>query len=122
MAKTKLEIIQETIAWYTSNPRSVVTKVNHAGEAGERCVYKGPNGVECAFQRCVLDDLSPFEDKTAKRIITELKPDLRFKEGYEGHDASFWDEIQHLHDCWMDENGVKDDRKTHVGLLIKQYS
>lgn len=107
---TKVEIIQDTVDYYSADV------VGRRSLAGQNCRYKGPNGKECAFQRCVIDDLSPSEGSGCGMF--DLKA-IQFKPEYAGHDEgrtdqSFWTSIQHLHDSniyWSSEglsaNGMK---------------
>lgn len=88
--KTKLEIIDETVAFYSKDPinrRSV--------NEDHRCMYKGPDGKRCAFSRCCdenkIDGL--VEGKAAPK-----NPDDFLKEEYHGHSPYFWKLIQTLHD------------------------
>lgn len=122
---TKIEIIDDTVAYYSAD----VTRRSKKDVNGKMtCVYKGPEGRECAFQRVVENDLSEYDCKTsfgfgasAVSIMID-KENLKFKEGYEGHDRSFWGYIQALHDSdsnW-DENGLSEDGRKHVESL-KQF-
>lgn len=85
----KIEIIDDTIDWYSSHPRSLLPGTN-------TCLYKGSDGKECAFQRVVENDLSICEGKAA--FVLARDKAVTFKPGYEGHDEDFWHEIQRLHD------------------------
>lgn len=108
---TKLEIIEDTIKYYSEDVSRRSITINN------RCVYKGPDCKECAFQRVVVDDLSIYDGEyilsSAKSII-EGNPAIVFKPGYEGHEAGFWNSIQALHDrgYYWDKNGL-----TTTGLL-----
>ena len=88
----KLEIIDDTVAYYSTHPRSL--GIDDNGDV--RCRYKGNNGTECAFQRCVETDLSEFEGRSASYIIPNDQ--ISFKEGYNIEDVGFWQDIQYLHD------------------------
>lgn len=124
---TKIEIIDDTVAYYSAD---VTRRSKQLVNNKVQCTYKGPEGRECAFQRVVEDDLSEYDCSTtfgygesAASIIVK-KEDLKFKEGYEGHDKNFWGAIQHLHDMdvhW-DENGLSEKGNKYVEDLKETFS
>ena len=101
--KTKLEIIEETIAFYTEDisRRSV-------DEFGN-CQYVSENGNVCAFSRCCIDpaSLKPYEGYVSNRILSKLGFDC-LKPEYRIEDVWFWNRLQNFHDSsknW-NENGL----------------
>lgn len=117
---TKTEIINETIAFYSTHPRSIKKNTQSSLESYSGCAYKGDNGAECAFQRCVKDNLSEFEGKNCRGIMATRK--VEFKEGYEGHDVSFWEDVQLIHDRLMDSSGIRYDCKQDIDELLEKYA
>lgn len=113
---TKIEIIQDTVDYYAADPfnrRSVTA-------GGNTCMYKGPHGKECAFQRCVVDDLSGSEGSGLG--VFDLTS-LTFKPGYEGHDVMFWKDIQTLHDDRLNWNigGLSASGEAYVRMLKRKW-
>ncbi len=96
--KTKQEIVDETIAFYTQNPRSVL-------EGGNSCVYLNvENNTRCAFSRCCTEEAvtelhSKYEGYgiANSRFGHDLDTKI-LKEEYHGHEAEFWNRLQNLHD------------------------
>lgn len=117
--KSKIEIIKETVEYYSNNPRSINT-------AGTSCLYNGPNGEKCAFSRCCVDDASFIEGTSADSTLGSLSNQNILKEEYRGHDGIFWNNVQALHDLsanWNDEgNGLSDIGIERVNKLIQRYS
>jgi hypothetical protein len=105
---TKLEIIEETVKYYSEDVsrRSI-------GEF-RRCLYKGPDGKECAFQRCVETDLTPYERMAAEDIMS--KNIVKFKPGYEDHEIDFWGDIQTIHDhnLFWNDKGLSEEGLRYV--------
>jgi hypothetical protein len=119
--KTKIEIIDETVAFYGEDiNRRSVTKIDHSQK--ERCLYLGPNGKQCAFARVCIDTTNFREgDNAASHLDNDQ---LIIKPEYRGHDGSFWNEIQRLHDYtdyWSLENELSDMGKEEVKRLKLKY-
>lgn len=93
--KTKLEIINETVEYYSHPNRRAQGKYNG-------CEYITKDGRMCAVGRCLKDpdklrNLSPDAD--------ELDLENLLKEEYLGHENEFWYDLQTLHDSsihWKD--------------------
>ncbi len=118
---TKIEIIEETANFYNLGNRSV-------DETKSECRYKS-NTIfgekQCAFQRCVETDLSPYEGKSASKIFSYLNQGrLVFKKGYEGHGQEFWMLIQNLHDHHFNWtiDGLSEKGKIKVEELKKRFA
>lgn len=98
--KTKLEIIEETVAYYSEDVR------RRAAKGGSDCqYYDNETGAMCAVGRCMTN---PKEYAgvviNAEDLIAENPQVLKAE--YQGHEAEFWEDIQHLHDShwyWSDE-------------------
>jgi hypothetical protein len=121
MQKTKLEIIDETIEHYKSNPRSFIMQGNT-----KLCVYLSNEGNKCAFSRCCTDegvawlhdevDITLGGDNVGSEFLQFLKPE------YQGHDVEFWLDIQDLHDVnsyWEIEmvDNVPRNKLTPLGFM-----
>jgi hypothetical protein len=89
MVKTKVEILDEIVEYYTNNPRSL-------GERG--CLYNGPNGEHCAFALMCIDP-TKLAEKAAASSNLRARGDVILKEEYRGYEADFYDEIQSIHDA-----------------------
>jgi len=88
--KTKIEIINDTVEFYSKNPRSI--------ENGF-CVYNSTNGRRCAVSRCCYEDSVFVENWPIKFVpIREQGHVVKFLPEYQGHGISFWGEIQKIHD------------------------
>jgi hypothetical protein len=94
--KTQSEIVDETIAFYQVNPRSLNPDKN---EYEARCLYNGPNGTVCAFSRCVIPEKRKElpEGEGCWAILHKSGDEILIPE-YRGHEISFWEAIQSLHD------------------------
>ena len=98
---TKLQIIDETVEYYSKNPRSVKR------EDGQSlaCYYYHPiTNAQCAFSRCTIKE---FKDKLIDcnkyplyYVIKkhEINVDTILQNKYKGHNEEFWTDIQNLHD------------------------
>lgn len=95
---TKIEIIDETVAYIKKNGRSV-------DELGY-CMYRKevPSGdiIGCAVGRCIIPEKYSeyFEGISALKLDTIAKTDLDnlLKKEYRGHSKDFWGDLQRLHD------------------------
>lgn len=89
---TVKQIVQDTLAFYTSNPRSM-------NDNNEFCLYNGENGTQCAFRRYVQDNSAHLleEFHSAYTFLREntdiLKPEVQWIT-----DGMFWNKLQALHD------------------------
>lgn len=127
--KTKIEIINETIEFYSENPklkRAIVISesrsLNNNFDFGSiNYQYKTSEGKACAVGRCLIES-APFTElnKTGfvnLRVLNYLKSD------YEGHNLKFWKDLQELHDDgsnW-DDSGLTPQGKNTADLLKKYY-
>lgn len=117
---TKTKIIQETVGFYSAD----VTRRSINEKTG-RCEYKGPNGKECAFQRCVETNLSEFDKGSSLSAFAIMKEDndISFKQGYEGYSAEFWNNVQTFHDSHSNWNGdgLSEMGKKSLNTLLELY-
>lgn len=121
---TKLEIIQETVDYYSVDPVARRSKNDQ-----NKCVYLSDTGQVCAFSRVMLKkqrDLivkEGYQEATARKISEHKGLDRLLKIRYRGHDINFWADIQYLHDhnkFWCSD-GLTDYGKERVRILMKLY-
>ena len=137
--KTKLEIIDETVAYYSTHKRAT---------DGRGCFYLyigdedvGAIETQCAVGRC-------FTDKTKHSIRQALKltnnmqsfthidgfnikdsrsnennPEPFLKEEYKGHGVKFWRDLQKLHDNgnFWHNNGLTERGQNIVDRMKENY-
>lgn len=122
MAKTKLEIIDETVAFYgeDTSRRSTTPK--------KGCkYYNEENGNMCAVGRCLTEDgLSRIHEKEGYGIIYFGIDGISnwFKDEYKDHSISFWDDLQVLHDNnrnWVEGKGLTKLGKEYVEELKEKW-
>ena len=112
---TKLEIIDETIDYYKTHKRSIT--------GNGTCLYVGIDNNRCAVSRCVIEEkLNIFANHEGESIIcvihNEDNIDSLLKEEYHGHDITFWENMQELHDCdsyWDINSEIPFNELTHQG-------
>ena len=119
MSKSKLEIINETANFYTSENRAV-------GQPS--CMYLTDDGKRCAVGRCLREDLDVKNfDGDVHDLITDFEvPDIDdlLKEKYKGHSEEFWLELQNFHDIsgnWNEE-GLTEEGYLHVERLKNKWT
>jgi hypothetical protein len=98
---TKIQIIEETVEFYSNNPRSLNSS---------RCLYNGPNGEKCAFSRCCTED-SSFDEGDASNVQDKAK--LLPQYSHIPYDDQFWMDLQEFHDI---TNNWRDKDLTDIGL------
>lgn len=110
--KTKLEILEETVAYIKEKGRAV--RKNDDGSMS--CLYYTPT-VCCAFGRCMKDEYKNEEfaeghvDHTANNILSFEGFDI-LKDEYQVESIDFWRDIQVLHD---DEDNWDNGQLTEEG-------
>lgn len=104
--KTKIEIINETVEFYS-------TVSNRSVNENKSCLYFGTNGKKCAFSRCLKPEITSKDISEGveieKCIVDGHKYDDYLKEEYKGHTIHFWNDIQALHDDgnnWNEDSGL----------------
>lgn len=116
---TRNQIIQETADFYAVNP----AERRSVSENNETCLYKGSNGKECAFQRCVETDLSIYEGEGASIIISTAS--IIFKPEYKEFekDEQFWQSLQSFHDngCNWTSDGLSVAGENQLTHLLNIY-
>ena len=116
---TKIEIIDETVEYYSNNPRAI---------QGNLCLYLTEDNLRCAHSRCIKDDKVEEVHEcantggSAKKIIDEFTDDVH-KEEYQGYSVDFWLDIQHLHDyhAYWNGNQLNKEGIEHVEYIKIKY-
>ena len=125
--KTKREIIDETIAYYSED-------VSRRAVKGHRCVYMNfdsPHKQMCAVGRCIdyTHEKATMAYKsldTASGLIREFSDNIFLPE-YRGHDRQFWKDLQSFHDNKKNWNnkanvGLSDHGEHELKRLCKKWS
>lgn len=140
---TKLEILEETIEFYSVDPagrRSIDTSV----PGGGGCLYRGPNNRSCAFGRCmtpetlaivpeayalgateVLVNLGrKFDDPYRRLTADDVVEHPVVEERYAGHPIWFWEDLQWLHDfnVYWGTNGLTASGAAEADRLRKKFT
>lgn len=109
--KTKLQIIEETVSYYSQNTARIARNSN------EYCVYRNEQGFKCAVGRCMIapsidmkggvrHGITKYNHRKKRNIHLELEKLLR--PSYRGNELDFWADLQNLHDrkIYWDHNGL----------------
>lgn len=116
MKKTKLEIIDETVRFYSKNTERRAKKNGLYS-------YLNEDGNKCAVGRCAKNpgDLSngPFLE-----LIEDLADDEIFLPRYQGHVHDFWNNLQNLHDSdgYWGYNSLSECGERRVEKLKKTWA
>ena len=144
MAMTKCEIIDETIEFYSKNPRAV--------RPDEECYYYNTDGTMCAVGRCFNEEVIRACDSKIKEVrikerynsagrfsvIPEVDfnfmsgcsldhnvpNDSMFQEKYKGYNGGFWGDLQKLHDNndFWDGKELSDMGQNYASELRAKYA
>jgi hypothetical protein len=117
MSKTKIEIIDETVAYYSEDvSRRSISKGEYR--------YFGDNGKKCAYARCWKDNAIGFRENTTARSENMPEPDDLVRDEYKGYNRDFWQDIQSIHDAnrYWDEKGMTEIGRAKVENLKRLYS
>lgn len=124
MKKTAIEIIDETVAYYSEDTKRRAKIINPTG-LGCGCQYYTAQGQMCAVGRC-LEEPEAFKGNGSS--VDELDADWELetilKEEYRGHDVKLWDKLQSLHDndVHWNKEGLSEKGKSYVNVLKKKYA
>ena len=123
---TKIEIINETVAFYSEDPKR--RSVNQYGA----CVYNGENDTHCAVGRCFLTEIKDQGENyiyNAEVGIGDFKHrdinlDDLLEEKYKGHVILFWQKLQSFHDYDLNFNktGLTDTGRKEVKNLLTLFA
>ena len=119
---TAHQIIDETIEYYTKNPRSFITD-----EVGDTtCCYLTDEGAMCAVGRCLTEDALKIihqvhEGNSAYHLLDT--DEFQLKPQYEGQSKLFWTKLQKLHDgdTYWDKDGLSCDGKEYVKKIKIEF-
>lgn len=129
MQKTKLEIIDETVAAYRTNKDRA--RQYSLGSGRTVCKYITDDGKKCAVGRCMA---KPLDVEGGVRMLAYMyyqksgvsckHLDDLLKPEYRGHELGFWVYLQSLHDTegYHDENGWTDRGKEAIEFVKKIYA
>lgn len=118
MRKTMLEILEETVAFYSEDPDRRGTD-----DVGTCVYFDYKTKKKCAVGRCLdpkktdLKRISNF-NPSARELEDFCKTEnirYKFKDGYQSHSYQFWDYLQKLHD---DIGNWSDTGLTHKGKQL----
>lgn len=114
--KTKLEIINETVEYYSEDVSRRAT--NDKG----RCEYY-INGKMCAFGRCMINPQFKYVSDDPTLGIKNVDQDPLLKKEYRGHENEFWVDLQNLHDnqYHWDKGGLTEFGQKYVEKLKKKW-
>lgn len=124
MPKSKIEIIEETAAYYSEDTSR--RGVLHRDDETTHCVYYNPeNGNMCAVGRCLIDpkEFGEGNNIVASSLISSYGVS-RFKEDYKISSSVFWTDLQDFHDSdenW-DAHGLTYTGQATLDVLKKKYA
>ncbi len=116
--KTKIEIINETVEFYSANPLN-----RRAISQNDGCQYLTSDGRKCAIGRLIKDDKydKKFEGRCCDNDYYIKLEDILMDE-YKGHSTEFWSGLQSLHDSskfWYTDRLSIEGEKRVQELLLK---
>ena len=114
--KSKIEIIEETVAYYSEDT------TRRGYEYGE-CLYMTEGGKKCAVGRC-MNDYALGKLKGVVEAVDDLENfQVLLKPEYRGHSIRFWGALQGLHDANKNWNvfGLTSVGKVEVEELKKGW-
>lgn len=119
--KTKREIIEETVAYYSEDVTRRALSYREGGSIAG-CKYLTSENKMCAVGRCLTEEgLKEWGDYSSYFTLDMIDS---LKEEYKVDDYGFWSDLQKLHDTnsnW-DENGLSEDGKSFVNWLLETYA
>lgn len=89
---TKLEILEETLEYYSKHNRGLSADMN--------CVYINLKGDMCAVGRCLKNPTIIKQGSIVENFNKSEDLDKYLKDVYKGHDLIFWQKLQVFHDFW----------------------
>lgn len=121
---TKLEIIQETVEYYSVDVNR--RAINHNPEFRYGCYYKKGKAY-CAVGRVMLDPQEEWGG-TVDILIDAIGRSIPFndkllKPEYHNHSVNFWVDLQKLHDLpsYWNESGLTEEGLEYVSELKERY-
>ena len=118
MGKTKVEILNDTIEYYKTHDRGVVSKNGVIGG----CTYDNGEGGQCAVgcrmtKKAIahLTKTDNLNQITVSNLSDENDSiDHLLQKKYRGHNLSFWEQLQSLHDS--ERNWSKTDEGWELSM------
>jgi hypothetical protein len=112
---TAVEIINETVEFYSDTNRRSTDDRGY-------CFYAGEKGKKCAYSRCWKKGVYRLEYEN-NPVYNLPDPDELVDERYKCQHISFWAELQSLHDSSKNWNkkGLSEDGRKYVDLLLEKY-
>lgn len=135
---SKEEIINETVSFYSADPKRRNVSVNSTTNSPQ-CNYVSTDGRNCAVGRClttkVKDKLvtSEYNSSDFQGLVVGMvncswaEADLNLnkvlKPSYRGHSIRFWEDLQSLHDVdnYWNEIGLTIAGTNDLELLKNKY-
>lgn len=116
MSLTKVQIINETVEYYSNNPRGL-------DSSGHCTYYNKRTESMCAVGRCLeLDEAKKLANTD---ITADTIPNLdnKLQPPYKGHPVEFWEDLQVLHDTsrYWNNNSITDVGKKAVEIIINDH-
>lgn len=121
MQKTRSQIIEETINYYSDSKKRGLSDKNI-------CQYITKDGNMCAVGRCLINPSDPklvAEDGDDTVQVEDIENlDNLLKEEYRGHPLDFWTHLQMWHDSnnHFDENGITEKGKNAMWRLRTKWT
>ena len=112
MQKTKLEIIDETVEYYSNYKRGIASDGS--------CSYLTKDGNMCAVGRCLINPTISMGGTAGLFKVNSKVVELEdyLKPEYKGHKTIFWQDLQWFHD---DSDNWNDHKLTETGLTRLKY-
>lgn len=122
--KTTEQIIDETVEFYSNNPRAVIVSGSHT-----MCVYHDKKtGNKCALGRCMNSNWAErLGGETFilgnMKLVVGVSLDESLKPEYRGQKLEFWDALQRFHDTGQNwgEQGLTETGKSVVARLKNEW-
>ena len=92
---TKIEIIEETVQYYRTNPFGFDPK-KYDGAGG--CVYYGVDEQMCAVGRCLIQPENFSTAIFSAKGLFDKHTQAILKPEYHGQEDNFWQDLQVFHD------------------------
>jgi hypothetical protein len=125
---TKIEIISETVEFYSADTSRRSFVFNYGSTS---CMYNSGDGRHCAVGRCMTEELKSQgvdlkNNNTALEEVIEnySEVDELLEQKYHGHPLKFWIDLQNFHDQndnW-DKKGVSIHGKMSLNRLKEEYA
>lgn len=119
---TAIELIDETVNYYSQNPVGKrATRVEDGIQIG--CEYYTPEGRMCAVGRCCKNPKLVEEQNEGLWATSIPNFESILKKEYQGFPIKLWEELQNLHDTagYWTETGLSHSGEDKVKELKESY-